>query len=365
MGACVSSSSTEVWSDEEVTRVEGPYSSTDKTNKTGFEEARSTISRKAPRPEQVLLLGTGDSGKSTILKQMRLYIHHQPFTRYEIESFRQLILCNVVTGMCTILEAMVTVGLSVSPEKLQYIANVFCANSRGELPPAWLIEPLRALWNDRGVQEVLERGDEVSIPDNLPYFFSRLDALFDPGYDPSVEDILHSHSRTLGLYKTTLDGLTLVDTGGQRPERKKWRHCFGPNVTTIVFVVSLSGYDQSLLEDTTKNQMADAMDLWSVLCAYFKNTYVSMILVFNKNDLFEEKVKRSGIGNFFPDFDGELGDAEAGRAYFKRRFVELAGDFVNRTLDETRPHGQLYVWLQRWLCNTSRFRPTKNPMFRH
>ena len=40
----------------------------------------------------------------------------------------------------------------------------------------------------------------------------------------------------------------MVDVGGQKSERRKWIHCF-QEVTTILFLVSLSGYDQSLVED--------------------------------------------------------------------------------------------------------------------
>lgn len=40
----------------------------------------------------------------------------------------------------------------------------------------------------------------------------------------------------------------MVDVGGQKSERRKWIHCF-QEVTTILFLVSLSGYDQCLVED--------------------------------------------------------------------------------------------------------------------
>lgn len=39
----------------------------------------------------------------------------------------------------------------------------------------------------------------------------------------------------------------MVDVGGQRSERKKWVHCF-ENVTSIMFLVALSEYDQVLVE---------------------------------------------------------------------------------------------------------------------
>ena len=39
----------------------------------------------------------------------------------------------------------------------------------------------------------------------------------------------------------------MVDVGGQRSERRKWIHCF-ENVTSIMFLVALSEYDQILVE---------------------------------------------------------------------------------------------------------------------
>jgi G-protein alpha subunit len=42
--------------------------------------------------------------------------------------------------------------------------------------------------------------------------------------------------------------MLMVDVGGQKSERRKWIHCF-QDVTSILFLVSLSGYDQCLVED--------------------------------------------------------------------------------------------------------------------
>lgn len=39
----------------------------------------------------------------------------------------------------------------------------------------------------------------------------------------------------------------MVDVGGQRSERRKWIHCF-EKVTSIMFLVALSEYDQALVE---------------------------------------------------------------------------------------------------------------------
>ena len=51
----------------------------------------------------------------------------------------------------------------------------------------------------------------------------------------------------------------MFDVGGQRSERKKWIHCF-ENVTSIIFCVALSEYDQVLLEEA--NQVCAVLVMW-------------------------------------------------------------------------------------------------------
>ena len=41
--------------------------------------------------------------------------------------------------------------------------------------------------------------------------------------------------------------IRMVDVGGQRSERRKWIHCF-ENVTSVMFLVAISEYDQTLVE---------------------------------------------------------------------------------------------------------------------
>ncbi len=64
--------------------------------------------------------------------------------------------------------------------------------------------------------------------------------------------MLHSRLRTTGIIETELAfghlNVQMVDVGGQRSERKKWIHCF-EDVHCLLYMVALSGYDQSLVED--------------------------------------------------------------------------------------------------------------------
>ena len=87
---------------------------------------------------------------------------------------------------------------------------------------------------------------------SLIYYFADLDRLFDPNYVPNEQDIVHARARTIGITETVFNlrdhEMLMVDVGGQKSERRKWIHCF-QDVTSILFLVSLSGYDQCLIED--------------------------------------------------------------------------------------------------------------------
>lgn len=61
------------------------------------------------------------------------------------------------------------------------------------------------------------------------------------------QDILRARIRTTGIVEHTVriegNEFRMYDVGGQRNARKKWIHCF-ENVTSVIFVAALSGYDQ-------------------------------------------------------------------------------------------------------------------------
>jgi len=95
----------------------------------------------------------------------------------------------------------------------------------------------------------------------------------------------------------------MFDVGGQRSERKKWIHCF-ENVTTILFLVAISEYDQLLFEDETVNRMQEALTLFDSICNSRWFTKTSIILFLNKMDRFKEKLPISPMSNYFPDYTG-------------------------------------------------------------
>lgn len=61
----------------------------------------------------------------------------------------------------------------------------------------------------------------------------------------------------------------MFDVGGQRSERKKWIHCFD-SVTSIIFCVALSEYDQVLLEETNQVCFYSLCKMLNNINTYFR-----------------------------------------------------------------------------------------------
>uniref|UniRef100_A0A1A8GB17 Guanine nucleotide binding protein (G protein), q polypeptide n=1 Tax=Nothobranchius korthausae TaxID=1143690 RepID=A0A1A8GB17_9TELE len=104
----------------------------------------------------------------------------------------------------------------------------------------------------------------------------------------------------------------MVDVGGQRSERRKWIHCF-EKVTSIMFLVALSEYDQVLAESSNENRMEESMALFKTIITYKWFEKSSIILFLNKMDLLEEKIMHSHLVDYFPEYDGPQRDVQAGK----------------------------------------------------
>jgi guanine nucleotide-binding protein subunit alpha len=156
-------------------------------------------------------------------------------------------------------------------------------------------------------------------------YFDYIDRIAAPDYIPNDQDVLRSRVKTTGITETTfiIGDLTyrMFDVGGQRSERKKWIHCF-ENVTTILFLVAISEYDQLLFEDETVNRMQEALTLFDSICNSRWFVKTSIILFLNKIDRFKEKLPVSPMKNYFPDYEGGP-DYAAACDYILNRFVSL------------------------------------------
>jgi len=276
---------------------------------------------------KLLLLGAGESGKSTILKQMKL-IHDNGYTKEDKDAFKEIIFSNTIQSMRVIIEAMERLGIALKDESLKDSSAKVLempGQIEAEVFPQDIAVIIKNLWADGGVQECYSRAREYQLNDSAKYYFEAIDRISKPDYVPTDQDVLRSRVKTTGITETKFQVGELIyrmfDVGGQRSERKKWIHCF-ENVTAIIFVVAISAYDQVLVEDETVNRMQEALTLFDSICNSKWFVKTSVILFLNKIDIFEEKIKTSSIEKYFPEYKGGV-DFAKGKTYFQEKFEGL------------------------------------------
>ncbi|KAF8952182.1 guanine nucleotide-binding protein subunit alpha [Entomortierella lignicola] len=276
---------------------------------------------------KMLLLGAGESGKSTILKQMKL-IHDGGYTKDEREAYKEIIFSNTVQSMKVILEAMEKMELPLYHDANRNYGIIIMSlppQIEGEYMPHEVAAAIQNLWVDPNVQQAFQRSREYQLNDSAKYYFDSIERISKSNYIPTDQDVLRSRVKTTGITETrfVIGDLTymMFDVGGQRSERKKWIHCF-EDVTAIVFLVAISEYDQLLFEDETVNRMQEALTLFDSICNSRWFVKTSIILFLNKIDRFKEKLPISPMRKYFPDYEGG-DDYDQASQYILNRFVSL------------------------------------------
>ncbi|XP_017841930.2 guanine nucleotide-binding protein G(f) subunit alpha isoform X2 [Drosophila busckii] len=261
---------------------------------------------------KILLLGTAESGKTTIIKQMRI-LHINGFTdderREKIpeiyqnihDSINQLVmhmgLLGLRFGSCTS-ERSANYILSLPAEAPEYFNEEYC-------------DHVTTLWNDVGIRACYDRSNEFPLLDSAKYFLDNFARICDVDYIPSTEDILHSRKVTTGITQITFrvpvgsgeQEFRMYDVGGQRDERNKWIQVF-EGIQAVLFLISCSEFDQNLREDGNQNRLQEALNLFR---AVWQNRFLAsagLIVFLNKYDIMERKIRAGKhIVDYFPDFE--------------------------------------------------------------
>lgn len=284
----------------------------------------------AHRAEQekvkLLLLGAGESGKSTVFKQMKI-LYGAPLSDEEKRHCTPIIYNNIITSMKILIDQCIELKLKGEVQCVQDFDDIKAISDEAEVNTV-VGEKVKTLWNDPGIQATWARRAEFQIIESVKYYFLDIDRIMRDDYAATQQDMLYARVRTSGIVEERyqIDGATFVmyDVGGQRNERKKWIHCF-EDVTAVIFVAALSEYDQSLYEDASTNRMIEAINLFDDIVnnRFFVNS--AMILFLNKKDLFADKIKKVDpkTVEVFKDFPGGIGDYDLGVQYFLGKFMEM------------------------------------------
>ncbi|KAF8051829.1 hypothetical protein N665_1662s0002 [Sinapis alba] len=315
--------------------------------------------------QKILLVGNSGSGTSTIFKQAKILYKDIPFLEDERENIKVIIQTNVYGYLGMLLEGRERFeeeALSVMNTKQSLIEDTPLANEEGDaktniktlysIGPRlkafsdWLLKTMAAgnlgvifpaasreyaplveeLWRDAAIQATYKRRSELGLlPSVASYFLERAVDVLTPDYEPSDLDILYAEGVTSSSGLACLD-FSFPQTAAEENldpsdhhdsllryqlirvpsrglgENCKWIDMF-EDVGMVVFVVSMSDYDQVSGDGT--NKMLLTKKLFESIITHPIFEQMDFLLILNKYDLLEEKVERVPLTRceWFQDFN--------------------------------------------------------------
>jgi len=169
----------------------------DNEDERNRKEANKKIEKQLQKDKQtyrathrLLLLGAGESGKSTIVKQMRI-LHVHGFDNEErklkIEDIKRNVKDAIlsITGAMNSIKPPVPVADPANQFRVDYIQEV-AAKPDFDYPSVFY-EHCEALWKDAGVLVCFERSNEYQLIDCAKYFLDRVSVVKQPDYMPTEQ----------------------------------------------------------------------------------------------------------------------------------------------------------------------------------
>ena len=264
---------------------------------------------------KLLLLGSGESGKSTVLKQIKLMNKIQP-TPQEIKDVANGLKKNAHQCIMVLLEELEVFGYALKNPEL---ADQIGATEIDDLTEATGIElasNISIVWKEEAIQKTYQRRSEFWLLEATDYYLENVIRFFESDFIPTEEDIVMARVMTTGIITTSISNppltFSLVDVGGQRNERRKWIHSFD-NVSAVLFLVNLSGYDAVLFEDASQNRLEECFNLFQQTVNNPIFAEIPFYIFFNKKDLFESKIRTKSVKKcpVFAEYQGADDAVEA------------------------------------------------------
>lgn len=289
----------------------------------------------------VLLLGAAETGKSTIMRQMRI-IHNGEMSPVSLRSYKKDVLGNALICTLNLLKAVRNSGLPWSSSRTVEAASVLENLSAA----TWGLEGndnlyahiptnhasyISLIWQDEASQKCWQRANEFDLPESTAYYMSSIERLATEPFTPSQEDVLRLRLPTseTTVNDFTNDGWTfrITDIGGQKGSRRRWVRIFD-GINAIIFLAALSEYDQVWhLEDEEeegKNRLELSLEIFQEVLRYPGFDRTSIIVFLNKTDVLEQRILTSDLEKYFPDYTGPKRDATSATRYIQERFQKIA-----------------------------------------
>jgi len=301
-----------------------------------FNEAKRVLreeEKKHQKTTKVLILGCGEAGKSTFIKQLKVISaedgKEDAFSAEDKKVCRQNMAANVTSATLTLHENIKEANredffsdsdfqTTISTlYKLWKDSDVQDEGSQSKKPinpdeVFKLADTIKRIWDHPAIQEAFSRSSTYQLVTSAKYLMPRVQEVLNPMHEITKQDILETRVKTTAVqfYDREMDwdkkqyNIQFIDVGGQRQYRSQWERIltdYFDNIFLLIYIVAVSEFDQVLEEEDTVNRIQESENLFQGLFedrnfrdrlrrAPLKDKPV--IVFFNKVDLLEEKIKK-------------------------------------------------------------------------
>ncbi|CAI2355386.1 unnamed protein product [Caenorhabditis sp. 36 PRJEB53466] len=261
---------------------------------------------------RLILLGAAESGKTTVLEQVRL-LYNQKFKESEYYHRRAFIYHNVFKSIRALCRAQKLSDIKFTdPINMGRAQSIIADEDShyGMFPPD-LVEKIKCIWQDKSMQKLYARRSQFNLNDSASYFLNQIDTITRPDYMPSERDLIMAYVPTCGvqnvIFTASNQSFQLFDIGGQKIDRRKWATQYD-GIDAIFFCLAISEYDQVMNEDMVTNRLDDALALLQKISDEQMFATTPIYLFLNEIDVFCEKLQEIPLEKYRSDYQG--GDAD-------------------------------------------------------
>lgn len=300
-----------------------------------------------------ILLGCGESGKSTFFKHVRFLFADPNFVVKEVYIYINQIHSNLIYAINSTYQFMKKQNIEIPGEfdvsiqflfkykvffkdlsQITQISNMDAVASQYFTDDFY--ENTLKLWKLTQFKDSFYKCKyEYHISDGTEHFFNNLDRLKPNHFKPLTQDFLHCRKKTSTIinmdFSLKIEGVNeykikISDVGGDSRERSQWEKAIEKN--TIVYVVSTSDYDQKVKGKESENRMMESIKVFDQLVNGIGKER-SIIVILNKIDVLKEKLKNSELKNTFSDYEGG-GDINKAIGFIQDQFKNQVKDDSKR-----------------------------------
>jgi len=268
---------------------------------TQIERFIAAEKKKADKVIRLLILGAGDSGKTTMCKHFQMLA--KSFRDSDRELYRSALRASLIQYMRLLVQACQCLGHEIEDHEM--CTCLF--NTEAHLTPE-LAKIIRILWEAPAIQETFKKRNLLfTLPDSCAVLFGRVEEIADADFRCSDADCLLIRLRTVGVTEFEVPIppclLRIVDVGGQRNARRKWIHQF-ERTHGLLYCIALDDYAMLLAEDLQTNRCLESLKLFQDVNSIAVLRHLPLIIFFNKVDMLHEKIKTTDLSAVFTEYKG-------------------------------------------------------------